>query len=104
MRPPGRARPGPRGAGNRARLDTDIIAHGGPSVEPLAVSAAESARLAGVSRRHWTSLEARGLTPAAVRLGKRKVWVLATLRRWLELGAPSRERFEQIEREEGGRR
>ena len=57
--------------------------------EPLAVSAAEAARLCGVCRAHWFRLLADGRIPQPVHFaGKKPLWVVAHLRDWLAAGAP----------------
>ena len=104
MRSPYSAQPRPRrDAGNGAHGDTGILAHAVEGVEPLAVSGPEAARLVGVSSRHWARLDARGLAPAGVRLGRRRVWTLEELRAWLAAGCPSRDSWDALREARGGR-
>ena len=64
------------------------------AVEPLLVGAVLAGRLVGVSGRTWQRLSAGGETPPPVHLGGKRLYSIATLRRWVEAGCPSRERFE----------
>lgn len=54
--------------------------------ELLAVSAAEAARMLGISERHLWTITNRGQVPC-VRLGKRVLYVVTQLREWLNAGA-----------------
>ncbi|HUS46539.1 MAG TPA: helix-turn-helix domain-containing protein [Phycisphaerae bacterium] len=71
-------------------------------IEPLLVGAAEAARLSGVSKSTWWSLHAQGKVPAPLRLGGRTMWNVEELRRWIEGGCPSRERW--VAEEAAGKR
>lgn len=67
--------------------------------QPLAVGAADAARLAGISRSHWFRLVASGRAPAGLRLGSRRLWRVDEIDRWLAAGAPAGERWETMQRE-----
>ncbi len=60
---------------------------------PLAVDAANAARLCGVSPAHWYTLLAGGRCPPGIRLGRRVVWPVDDLRAWLAAGAPAADRW-----------
>lgn len=64
--------------------------------EPLLLRAEDAARMVGLSGRTWQRLDVEGAVPAAVRLGSGRRWALPTLHRWVELGCPSRERFNEL--------
>jgi predicted DNA-binding transcriptional regulator AlpA len=66
---------------------------------PLAVDAREAARLLGVGRSTFLSRVGTGAAPPPVKIGKRSVWSVATLSRWLDAGCPSADRFREMERE-----
>ncbi len=72
-----------------------------PPPAPLAVPAAEAARMCGVSPAHWYMLIAGGRGPAGIRLGRRVVWRVAGLSAWLAAGAPNRQRWEVMRGECG---
>jgi predicted DNA-binding transcriptional regulator AlpA len=67
-----------------------------PALEPLAVGAKAAARLCGVSRSLWYSLDSAARVPEGVRLAGRRVWPLDELRDWLRAGCPSRDRWAAI--------
>jgi len=60
------------------------------NLQPLTVSAAEAARLLGVSRSTWDSWTTRGLTPRPLRIGGRVLWSYRELMAWIDAGAPPR--------------
>lgn len=64
------------------------------TAEPVAVGRTVAAKLHGLSPRTWSSLDARGLIPRGLRIGRRRLWLLAELRRWAAAGCPSREQWE----------
>jgi predicted DNA-binding transcriptional regulator AlpA len=49
----------------------------------------------GIARSSFCKLMAQGRLPAPVRLGRRVLWPVAELVRWIEAGCPSREVWEQ---------
>jgi predicted DNA-binding transcriptional regulator AlpA len=71
-----------------------------PSVA-LAISAAEVARLLGVSERHLWALDASERVPRPIRLGRSVRWSLDELRAWISAGAPGRAEWEALRRVEG---
>jgi len=64
--------------------------------EVLAVDAKAAARMIGVSRALWYSMDSAAQIPAGVHLGRRRVWPLTELREWLAAGCPSRDRWQAI--------
>ena len=64
-----------------------------PPPAPLAVDAAEAARLLGVSVSHWHAMMAAGRCPTGFRLGRRRLWSTAELKAWLDAGAPPADRW-----------
>jgi predicted DNA-binding transcriptional regulator AlpA len=68
-----------------------------PAVEALLISDITAAALAGVSRATWRRLFAAGKTPAAVRLGRRRLWDVAELRNWIQAKCPDRRTWEALQ-------
>jgi len=67
--------------------------------ETLATDAAGVARMLDVSVRTVWSMEARGaLPPPAVRSGRVIRWSVEDIKKWLLLGGPSAEKFENLKR------
>jgi predicted DNA-binding transcriptional regulator AlpA len=66
--------------------------------EPLAVGAAEAARLCGISRSTFLAHLATGHVPLGVRIGRRRVWPIADLRAWLLAGCPERHRWDNMKK------
>jgi predicted DNA-binding transcriptional regulator AlpA len=63
----------------------------------LVLTAAEVAKLLGISTRHLWACHASGkLGPRPVSLGRSKRWRLAEVQDWLEAGAPNREQWEAM--------
>jgi len=60
----------------------------------LALTAADVARQLGISERHLWALHSSARLPRPVRLGRSVRWGADELRRWLEAGAPPRDRWE----------
>ena len=58
--------------------------------EPAAVDAAHAGRMVGLSRSAWLRLHARGLVPEPLRLGRRVLWSVEGVRRWVAEGCPRR--------------
>jgi predicted DNA-binding transcriptional regulator AlpA len=67
----------------------------------IMVSAAEAARLCGVSRTTWYALLSSGRCPAPTRLSGRVLWRRDELVDWCNAGCPSRDRWEVLRK--GGR-
>ncbi len=65
--------------------------------ETILYSAADCARVCGISRRSWFRLNASGKVPACVRVGASPRWVRKTLERWISLGCPSRCEFQAMQ-------
>jgi predicted DNA-binding transcriptional regulator AlpA len=66
-----------------------------PDPAPLAVGAADAARMVGISRSSWLALVSAGRAPGGIRLGRRVVWRVGELSDWLEAGAPARDAWER---------
>ncbi|MFC1739247.1 helix-turn-helix transcriptional regulator [Planctomycetota bacterium] len=66
--------------------------------ETQLLSAADCARMCGISRRSWFRFVASAKVPACVRVGASPRWVRKTLERWIELGCPGRKTFEAMEK------
>jgi hypothetical protein len=60
------------------------------TIEPLLVGAPVAARMNGLSERYWRKLDRTGRTPAAVHVGRRRLWSVAALREWSAAGCPPR--------------
>lgn len=74
------------------------------SSECLAIPAPKLAELLGVSERHIWGLNALGLLPSPVRLGRAVRWDRAEIAAWLSAGAPPRDRWERIKTDNKQRR
>lgn len=57
----------------------------------LLVSAQEAAAMLGVSPNKVRELDRTGRMPAPVHLGRRVLWSVQALERWIENGTPRRE-------------
>ena len=66
------------------------------TVERLAIPASKVAELLNVSERHVWALNSSDRLPQPIRLGRRVLWSRAEIAAWLEAGAPTRDRWEQI--------
>ncbi len=64
--------------------------------EPIAVRAPDAARLLGVSARTFRRLDAAGLLPASIRLGRLHRWSVAELAAWVDSNCPSRAAWMQM--------
>ena len=64
-----------------------------PPPAPLAVGAADAARMLGISRSSWLALVSAGRAPGGIRLGRRVVWRVGELKDWLDAGAPPADRW-----------
>jgi len=91
------------GPGERVPLDLEegdaeiVVRHGfSLHVSPLLVSAPGAARLCGLSERSWRKLDRTGRVPAALHVGRRRLWNVEELRRWTAAGCPPRERWETL--------
>jgi predicted DNA-binding transcriptional regulator AlpA len=57
-----------------------------------------AARYMNISPAHFLRLDARGLVPRGIRLGRCRRWDPRELADFVAAGAPSRDRWEQIRR------
>jgi excisionase family DNA binding protein len=60
----------------------------------LALSAAQVAKLLGISQRHLWALNAAARVPRSIRFGRSVRWSLDELRAWLAAGARERAEWE----------
>jgi predicted DNA-binding transcriptional regulator AlpA len=67
------------------------------AVEALQVPDTVAARLAGVSRATWWRLHAAAKTPAAVKLGRKRLWNRAELEAWIAAKCPDRQTWEAMQ-------
>lgn len=74
------------------------------ATQPALLSANGTAQLLGVSRSYVFELDATERLPAAVRLGRRRLWSSAELLAWAEHGCPRRAVWEAVWREMRGAR
>jgi len=67
------------------------------SAEPLLLSSADSAKLLGISRSLFLSMDSIGtLGPTPRKFGKRVLWSVAELRNWVANECPNREQWARI--------
>jgi len=65
--------------------------------ECLVLSAAEVAKLLGISERHLWACHASGkLGPRPIALGRSKRWRVDELHAWVAAGAPARDRWDEM--------
>ncbi|MHC4461854.1 MAG: helix-turn-helix transcriptional regulator [Planctomycetota bacterium] len=64
--------------------------------EAILWSAAQCAKMCGISRRSWFRLNASARVPACVRVGASPRWVRKTLEQWIAMGCPDRRTFEAM--------
>lgn len=67
-------------------------------IQPLLVDATAAAEACDLCERTWRSLDAQGLVPEPIKVGRRRLWSVEELGAWVRLGCPNRERFEQYRR------
>lgn len=72
------------------------MSESGAGLEPLLLSAAESAMLCRVALRTWWVLHAGDRCPLPVRLGRRTLWRRNKLAAWIAAGCPARDRWEAM--------
>jgi predicted DNA-binding transcriptional regulator AlpA len=63
----------------------------------LLFTAAQAARLCGVSPRTWYTWDAAGKIPQAIHIGRSAFWRPETLRDWVAAGCPDRETWEAMQ-------
>jgi hypothetical protein len=62
--------------------------------QPLLLTTAEAAVLCRTSPRSWRSWDAAGRVPAAIRIGRAKLWRPLELIDWVAAGCPPRADWE----------
>lgn len=65
-----------------------------PVNEAILLSAADCARMCGISRRSWFRFSASLRTPACVYVGASPRWRRNDIERWVSMGCPNRKEFE----------
>jgi len=71
-----------------------------PDPECLVATAAEVAKLLGISERHLWACHADGrLGPRPLAFGRAKRWRVAEIHAWVAAGAPARDRWDAIQAE-----
>lgn len=65
-------------------------------MERMAVSAAEAAKLLGISQRHLWALNSSGRLPRPIRFGRAVRWSVTDLHAWMAAGAPERSQWESM--------
>ena len=65
----------------------------------LLLSAGEVGILIGLSRSAVYGMISAGLLPPSFKLGKRRKWRRTDIEKWVELGMPNIEKFEQSDQE-----
>ena len=60
----------------------------------LLVRKAELAAMLGIGETFLDTLNATGRLPRSMKLGRCRVWNVEVIRRWVDMGMPSREVFE----------
>lgn len=64
-------------------------------LEPVLLGAEDAAALLSISKRHFLSLDSSGRIPASIKLGKRRLWSVETLKEWVRSDCPARDAVEQ---------
>lgn len=62
----------------------------------LALGRKEAAKALSLKQRQFDGLNSSGKIPRPIRMGNRPIWVVDTLQRWLNAGAPNRNDWEQM--------
>lgn len=62
-------------------------------LDPLCTDIRGLSRMLGVSVRHLRSMNARAVLPAALSVGRRRLWRTEEVTAWVRAGMPSRERW-----------
>ncbi len=63
---------------------------------PLAVGSFGAAALCGVSESHWRVMLAAGRCPPGFRLGRRRLWAISELNKWIQASAPTADRWQKL--------
>jgi len=68
------------------------------AVPPLALDAEDviGPLLPSLSVRTWRRMDSAGRIPRGVRIGGRKLWRVADVKLWIELGGPDRAGYEAM--------
>lgn len=71
-----------------------------PTIEPAMVNATSAAEIVGLSRRYLLTADASGrIGPRSIKIGRRRLWSVAELRRWAAAGCPHRVNWEGQQQE-----
>ena len=63
-------------------------------MEPILISADDSAQLLGIGRTLFYSMHSSGrLGPLPIKLGRRSLWNRKEIENWVELGCPARKQW-----------
>jgi hypothetical protein len=74
-----------------------------PEVPVLLVGAEDAARALGICRSSFLLADKTGeIGPQSIRIGGRRLWVLAELRAWTLAGCPARQRWAEVWRGRAG--
>jgi predicted DNA-binding transcriptional regulator AlpA len=85
--------------------DAHSISLAADGVQPLTrlcTDASGVAFMLGLSLRTVRAMNARGALPKALRCGRRRLFRVDEIRRWVASGCPSREAWEHAEQSTGG--
>ena len=64
-------------------------------MEPILISADESAQMLGIGRTLFYSMHSSGrLGPLPIKLGRRSLWNRKEIEEWIEQGCPARNQWE----------
>jgi len=66
----------------------------GAGLEPLLLTAKQSAAICGKSLRTWRTWDSAGWIPQPVRIGRSTLWRANELREWVVAGCPRRKEWE----------
>lgn len=69
-------------------------------IEPLAVRPKQAAQMLSISLRKFNSMRACGQLPPAIKCGGCLLYDVKSLRRFVELGCPSTDKFLALTKEE----
>ena len=72
-----------------------------PVNEAILLSAADCARICGISRRSWFRYVSSGKTPACIRLNNNPKWNREIIELWISWGCPDRKAFEAMQQAKG---
>jgi len=71
---------------------------GAAAADALLLDAGQAATLLGYGRSTFYRMDEEGLVPRSVRIGSSRRWSRDELRRWVDAGCPTRERWEATRR------